>query len=332
MFRLNTCSARLRRAASAAALMLMATTVGAQGYPDRPISLIVPFSAGGDADLAARNLAAAAQEILGQNMVVMNRAGAGGAVGSNAARTAVADGYTLLMGRVGSQAVLPALQNPPPYQWNDFSLIGVLELSPVVCVVRSDSPYKSMKDLADALRAHPGKLNYSTTGPATILNFAPQLLFDVLKIGKDAAVSIVYKGGGEAALAVLTGDADFSCGNLTSLMGNLQAGKMRALITTTPTRTKDLPDVPTARQAGYPQLEVIVGWSALYGPPNLPREVTERLTAMLAKVAKDARWIAATEKAGSIPHVRSEKDSLRFAEEQFLVYQRLGRNLQIEMK
>jgi tripartite-type tricarboxylate transporter receptor subunit TctC len=200
MFRLNTCSARLRRAASAAALMLMATTVGAQGYPDRPISLIVPFSAGGDADLAARNLAAAAQEILGQNMVVMNRAGAGGAVGSNAARTAVADGYTLLMGRVGSQAVLPALQNPPPYQWNDFSLIGVLELSPVVCVVRSDSPYKSMKDLADALRAHPGKLNYSTTGPATILNFAPQLLFDVLKIGKDAAVSIVYKGGGEAAL------------------------------------------------------------------------------------------------------------------------------------
>lgn len=107
---------------------------------------------------------------------------------------------------------------------------------------------------------------------------------------------------------------------------------MRALITTTPSRAKDLPDVPTAREAGYPQLEAIVGWSALYGPPNMPREVMDRLSTTLAKVAKDARWIAATEKAGSIPYVQSEQDSLRFAGEQFGAYQRLGRNLQIELK
>lgn len=332
MFHVKSCAALVRRAVSATALTLTAATALAQSYPDRPITLIVPFSAGGDADLAARNLAVAAQATLGQPLVVTNRPGAGGAIGSNAVRTAKADGYTLLMGRVGSQAVLPALQNPPPYQWNDFSLIGVLELNPVVCAVRSDSPHKTMKDLVDALRANPGKLNYSTTGPATILNFAPQLLFDVLKIGKDAAMPVVYKGGGEAALALLTGDVDFSCGNLTSLIGNILGGKMRALITTTPARAKDLPDVPTAREAGYPQLEAIVGWSALYGPPNLSREVKERLIATLAKVAKDVRWIAATEKAGSIPYVQSEQDSLRFAGDQFDVYQRLGRNLQIELK
>ena len=332
MSHVKSCPARLRRAIGVAALMAVAGIVGAQTFPDRPITLIVPFSAGGDADLAARNLAAAAQSTLGHPLVVTNRPGAGGAIGSNAVRTAKADGYTLLMGRVGSQAVLPALQNPPPYQWNDFSLIGILELNPVVCAVRGDSPHKSMKDLVDALRANPGKMNYSTTGPATILNFAPQLLFDVLKIGKDAAMPIVYKGGGEAALALISGDVDFSCGNLTSMIGNIQGGKLRALITTTPTRAKDLPDVPTAREAGYPQLEAIVGWSALYGPPNLPREVMERLAATLAKVAKDARWTAATEKAGSIAYVLSAQDSLRFAGEQFDVYQRLGRNLQIELK
>jgi tripartite-type tricarboxylate transporter receptor subunit TctC len=322
----------LRHALVAAALLTIGAIAGAQTYPDRPITLIVPFSAGGDADLAARNLAAAAQATLGQPLVVTNRPGAGGAIGSNAVRLAKADGYTLLMGRVGSQAVLPALQNPPPYKWNDFSLIGVLELNPVVCAVRSDSAHKTMKDLVDALRAQPGKMNYSTTGPATILNFAPQLLFDVLKIGKDAAMPIVYKGGGEAALALLSGDVDFSCGNLTSMIGNIQGGKMRALMTTTPARAKDLPDVPTAREAGYPQLEAIVGWSALYGPPDLPRDVLARLAATLSMVAKDTRWIGATEKAGSIPHVLSAEDSQRFAAEQFSVYQRLGRNLQIELK
>ncbi len=287
-------------------LLAMALASHAQNaYPDRPITLVVPFSAGGDADTAARNLAAAAQTALGQPIVVTNRPGAGGAIGSNVVRSAKADGYTLLLGRVGSQVVLPALQNPPPYQFNDFTMLGVLELNPVVCAVRSDSPQQSMKDLVDALRAQPGKLNYSTTGPATILNFAPQLLFDVLKLGKDAAQPIVYKGGSEAALALMSGDVDFSCGNLTSMIGNIAGGRLRALITTTPQRIKDLPQVPTAREAGYPQLEAIIGWSALYGPPGLPPEVIERWTPMLAELADSPQWKGATEKAGSIPYLLS---------------------------
>jgi tripartite-type tricarboxylate transporter receptor subunit TctC len=189
-----------------------------------------------------------------------------------------------------------------------------------------------MDDLVEALRTKPGKLNYSTSGPATVLNFGPQLLFDLTKLGKHAAVQIAYKGGGEAALAVLSGDVDFSCGNLSSMMGNIKGGKLRALVTTTPERLKDLPDVPTARESGYPQLEAIIGWSGLYGPPGMSRKLVDHWAAMLATAAKDLQWIATTEKAGSIPRVLSPAETEKFVAEQYAVYERLGRQLQIELK
>ena len=310
----------------------MTATAQTHPYPDQPVTLVIPFSPGGDADGAARALALVAQKRLGQPLVPVNRAGASGGIGSIAVRNAKPDGYTLLIARVGSQAVLPALQPTAGYKWNDFTFIGLLELNPYVCVTRADSPVKTMKDLVDALKARPGKLNYSTSGPATILNFGPQLLFDLLKLGKDAAVQIAYKGGGEAALAVLSGDVDFSCGNLSSMVGNIKAGKLRPLVTTTPERLKDLPDVPTAREAGYPQLEAIVGWSALYGPPGMSKELVERWAAILSMAAKDSQWIGATEKAGSIPRVLSPAETEKFAAEQYAVYERLGRQLQIELK
>jgi len=310
----------------------LASAAWAQAYPQQPITVIVPFSAGGDADIAARNLAPVALRVLGQPIVPMNRAGASGAIGSQAVRAAKPDGYTLLLARVGSQVVLPALQQGLGYKWNDFTLIGLLELNPLVCAVRTESAYRSLADLVGALRSHPGKLNYSTSGAATILNFGPQLLFDVLKLGKDAAVQITYKGGSEAALAVLSGEVDFSCGNLSSLIGNIKGGKLRALLTTTPERLKDIPDVPTAREAGYPQLEAIVGWSALYGPPGLPKDVVDRWVDVLKAAAKDPGWIAATERSGSAPRVLSPAETEKFAAEQFGVYERLGRQLQIEIK
>jgi putative tricarboxylic transport membrane protein len=322
-------------AALAIALLISATFAAhAQGgtYPDHPVTVIVPFSAGGDADVAARSLAVVAQQVTGQAHVPVNRAGASGAIGSLAVRNARPDGYTLLLARVGSQVVLPALQPSVGYKWNEFTLLGLLELNPVVCVTRADSPIRSMRDLVEALRARPGKLNYSTSGAATILNFAPQLLFDVLKLGREAAVQITYKGGSEAALAVLSGDVDFSCGNLTSVIGNIKGGKLRAIVTTTADRLKDLPDAPTAREAGYPQLEAIVGWSALYGPPGMSRELVERWVGTLQVAARDPQWLAATERAGSIPRVLSRAETEKFAAEQFAVYERLGRQLQIELK
>lgn len=315
-----------------AGLLAFSLLANAQTYPDRPVTIIAPFAAGGDADIAARNLAAVAQRLLGQNVIVANRAGASGAIGSLAVRNAKPDGYNLLLARVGSQAVLPAMQKNLEYQWNSFSFIGLLELNPVVCAVRSDSPFKNMSDLAEALRSRPGKLNYSTSGAGTILNFGPQLLFDVLGLGKDAAVQIAYKGGGEAALALMAGDADFSCGNLTSMIGNIKGGKLRALLTTTPDRLKDLPEVPTARETGFPQLEAIVGWSALYGPPGMDKSATERWVSVLQAAARDPQWIAATEKVGSTPRVLSPAETEKFVAEQYAVYDKLGRLLGLTLK
>ena len=319
------------QAASALALSL-GLAAGAVAYPDKPVTLIVPFGPGGDADIAARILQPLVQKALGQPLVIVNRAGASGSIGSQAVRQAPADGHTLLMARVGSQVVLPVLAPKTPYRWNDFTLIGLTELNPVVCAVRSESPYRTLKDLSDALRAKPGKLNYSSSGQGTILHLGPQLLFDQLQLGREAAVQVVYKSGSEAAMAVLSGDVDFSCGNLTSMAGTLKAGRLRALLTTTPERLKDLPDVPTAREAGVPALEAIIGWTALYGPPGLPKAVVEQWAQWLQQAAKDPAWISATERAGSIPRVMSPADTERFVAEQVGVYERLGKSLNLTLE
>jgi tripartite-type tricarboxylate transporter receptor subunit TctC len=304
----------------------------AQSYPERPITLVVPFTAGGDADLSARNLAQRAQPYVKEPLVVVNRAGANGAIGSQVVKEAKPDGYTLLLARIGSQTLLPALQPSLSYKWNDFTFLGLLERNPFVCVVHVESPYRTLADLVGALKANPGKLNYSTSGPATILNFGPQLLFDTLKLGKDAATMVAYKGGGDAAVAVLSREVDFNCANLTSVIGHIKGGKLRALMTTTPERWKDIPDVPTVRELGYPQLEAIVGWSALYGPPGMSQELVAYWADALSKLSRDAAWVAGTERFGGIPAVLSPAETAKFVAEQFQVYDRLGKQLGIELK
>jgi tripartite-type tricarboxylate transporter receptor subunit TctC len=314
------------------AVTLAFTSHAAFAYPDGPITLVVPFSAGGDADLSARNLGAAAQGVLKQPLVVLNKAGASGAIGSQFVKDAPADGYTLLVGRIGSQAILPALKPDLPYKWDDFTFLGLLELNPVVCVVHADSPYKTLADLARALKEQPGKLNFSSSGSGTVLYLGPQLLFQALGLNKDAAVHITYKGGSDAALAVLSKDVDFTCGNLTSLVAHIKGGKLRALVTTTPERAKDIPDVPTAREAGYPQLEAVVGWSVLYGPPGLPDNIVAQWTDVLARMAKSPAWLAGTEKIGGIARILSPADTRKFVAEQYRVFDGLGKQLGIELK
>ena len=318
--------------AMGAVSLAVAAPAAAQTYPDRPVQLVVPFSTGGDSDLSARNLAPAMQKVIGQTVVVVNRAGASGAIGSQVVKDAKPDGYTLLLARIGSQALLPALKRNLGYSWDDFSFLGLIERNPFVCAVHVDSPYRSFGDLVAAMKKNPGKLNYSTSGPGTILNLGPQMLFDALKLGPEAAVQVAYKGGGDAAMAVLSRDVDFNCGNLTSLIGNIKGGKMRALFTTTPTRWKDIPDVPTVRELGYPQLEAIIGWSALYGPPGMPADLIAYWRDVLAKVAKDQRWQDGMARIGGMPSIMTPADTRRFVASQFELYDTIGKRLGIELK
>lgn len=319
----------LKAAATALAALALPALAA---YPDKPITFVVPFTAGGDADLAGRNLGQSAQALLKQPIVVVNQVGASGAIGAQRVKDAAPDGYTLLVARVGSNVVLPALKRDNPFKWNDFTFLGLLELNPVVCVVHPESPYRTLADLGDAVKSQPGKLNYSSSGVGTILHLGSQLLLQAWGLPSDAAAHVAYKGGNEAVLAVMTKDVQFSCGNLTSALGQLKAGKLRALVVTTPERVADIPDVPTAKEAGVPKLEAIVGWSALYGPPGLPRDVVARWTEALAAIAKDPKWIEGEAKIGSIPRILAPAETAKYVEDQFRTYEALGRSLGVELR
>lgn len=323
------------RPAALCALFLLVFSMsgaGAQPYPARPVLIVAPFSAGGDSDLAARNLAAVLPKYIKQNAIVLNKVGASGAIGSEFVRKASPDGHTLLLARVGSQAVLPALKPDLSYKWNDYTFLGLLELNPYVCSVRADSPHKSFNELVDAIRKNPGRLKYSTAGIGTIHEMGPQLLFDSQKLGKEAAIQVPYKGGGEAGVALIQRDVDFVCSNFSNVIAFVLSGRARALVVTTPERYREIPNVPTAREVGHPVLERITGWSALYGPLKMDPKLVKFWRDTLEKVAKDPQWITATEKIGSMPRVLSPEDTAKFVKEQFETYDRLGKSLGIVLK
>ena len=297
-------------------------------HAQRAVHLIVPFTAGSDADLAARNLAQHVPRYLGsQSIVVLNQPGASGAIGTQAVRNAPADGYTLLLARIASQVILPATDRKTPYQWSDFTLLSVLEINPYVCAVKSDAPYASMKELIEEIRRQPGKLNFATVGAGTLQNFGPQYLFSIVGLSKDAAIGIPYKGSGELTTALLAGQVQFSCSNLGALLGQLRSGTLRALMTTTRERLQAIPDVPTAREIGWPQMERLAAWSALVGPPQLPREVIERWTQALEQLSHDPAWLAGNEKLGGIPAIRSPSETEKFVREQYELYESLAERL-----
>jgi len=299
-------------------------------YPAKPITLVVAFPAGSDADLSARNIANHARSHLGgQTIVIANRPGASGAIGTMAVRNAAADGYTLLLARIATHAILPATDKSIPYKWNEFSMLSVLEINPYVCAAKSDAPYKSMSDLITEIRTHPGKLNFATVGAGTLQNLGPQYLFSLAKLPTDAAVGVAYKGSGELTTALLGGQVQFACNNLGTLLPHLQAGTLRGLMTTTPKRLPEAPEVPTARELGWTDMERLAAWSALMGPPGMAKEAIERWTEILARLAKDPGWLDGTRKLGGIPAIRSPSETESFVRDQYALYEGLAQRLDL---
>lgn len=299
-------------------------------YPEKPIMLVVAFPPGSDADLSARNLAQHAKKYLGnQSIVVINRPGASGLIGTVAVRKAPADGYTLLAGRIASHAILPAIDTSTPYRWNDFTMLSVLEHNPYVCAAKGDGPYKSMGDLLDDMRRNPGRLNFSTAGIGTLQNLGPQFLFSLVGLPKDAAVGIQYKGSAELVASLLGGQVQFACNNLGTLLPHIKSGALRALMTASRERLPELPEVPTARALGWPEMEKLSAWTALMGPPGLPRDVTERWADVLSRLARDPEWLAGNERIGGIPDIRSSEDTENFVRGQYEFYDKLVTSLGI---
>ena len=303
--------------------LLACASAGAQGYPSKPISFVIPFAAGGDSDLSGRNVAAHASKYLNnQPIVAVNRTGASGAIGAMAVKNAAPDGYTLLVARIATHAILPALDSKLQYRWNEFTMLSLIELNPYMCFVKGDAPWRNVTELVAEIRKSPGKLNFSTAGAGTSQNMAAQYLMTLAGLTKDHAVGIHYKGGGEVTTAVLGGQVQFACNNAPTVIPQARAGAVRALFVT-PARLTELPDVPSASEAGFPDMNKIVGWTALMGPPGLPREVVEKWSEAFARLARDPEWQQGNARIGGIPAIRTPAETEQFVREQYELYDKL---------
>lgn len=314
------------------ALIFTCAGVSWAKYPDKPVTVVVPYGPGGASDLAARSLASVAPAYLGEPVVVVNRAGAGGVVGSTYVARVKADGYNLLLARVGSNGVAPAINMKTPYKWNEFTFLGLLELNPLVYVVQAKSSVKSLKEMVEVIKKSPGKYSYSTSGPTTVLNMGIQKLLADADLPSTAVKMVPYKGGGQAKTALLGGHVDFLCVNLSAVIDQIQAGRLRALAVTTPERFGMIPDVPTVKEAGFPNLEAIIGWSGLFGPPNLPPEVVKVWVDTLQKISHDKKWQKMTATMGSLPYIKSPQETEAFVKKQITIYRELGAKLGLLIK
>jgi putative tricarboxylic transport membrane protein len=301
-------------------------------YPQAPIKIVVPYGVGGNADLAARALSSAAPDLKalnGQPLVVINRSGAGGIVGSESVVHATNDGYTLLLGRVGTHAVATALDPAVPYKWDSFSFIGRLQTDPYVCVVKGDSSFKSFKEVLAAIKSSPKKLLYATTGNMDASVAFPVSAFLLANLSVEAAVKVPFKGAPETTSALLAGLVSFSCNALSPYLGSIRGGNLRALVVSTPQRVTNLPDVPTVSELGMKDLEAVSGWSALYGPPDLPKNVIQTWASALEELKHDDKWRATVLGMGSIPSILPPEETRQFAKDQYDFYRTLSPHMGI---
>ncbi len=319
-----------RRGLLAALPLLAAPAARAEAaYPERSITVVAPFSAGGAADLAARILAAQAPRLMHtqQVMVVENRVGASGAIGTSHVQRARPDGYTLLLARVGSSAILPATDPRTPYAWDEFTMLGLLDENPFVVCVRADSPFRKLEELIAALRDQPGKLNFATTGPATILDLGVRQMFIAAGLPLDAGTAVPFRGGGEAVAALVGGQVQFIGNNLTDTSAAIANRQLRALVVGTPARLATLPGVPTAKELDMPAMQALAGWNALFGPPGLSAEVTTTWERCLDRLGHDRDWLAAVRRLGGVPRVLNGAATREYVGAQVALYRDLAKRL-----
>ena len=251
----------------------------AQTYPDRPVRIISPFPAGGSVDFVARLVAAKVPEFLGQQMVVENRSGASGNIGTEIVARSAPDGYTLLVNTTPLVSNAFLYKKLPYDPINDFAPVMLISSSQSILAVHPSLPVQSVKALLALARAKPGQLNYGSAGPATNPHISGEL-FNYL--GKVNIVVVHYKGGGPALIAAMSGEVGIVFANFAETSGHVKAGKLRALGVTSAKRAATLPDVPTIAEAGLPGYEFTT-WHGILAPKGTPRAIVALLNDRLKK-------------------------------------------------
>jgi tripartite-type tricarboxylate transporter receptor subunit TctC len=271
-----------RRAALAlAAAPFLASNVFAQAWPAKPIRVVVPFPAGGGTDILTREITA---KMPGYNFVIENRPGAGGNLGVDAAAKASADGYTLVMGQTSNLAINPTLYAHLPYDpVKDLTPIGLVASSPLLIVASANSPFHTLADVVKEAKAHPGSINFASSGNGTVAHLA------TVELQKQAGIKLThvpYKGASQGATDVISGAVQLYVSSVPTLIGHIRSGKMRALAVTSAKRVGDLPNVPTVAESGYKGFEAVT-WFGILGPAHLPRDMVVKLNADIDKALKD---------------------------------------------
>lgn len=272
-----------------AAMLPLGVPVRAQeAFPSRPITMIVPFPPGGVADITGRPTAHVMGKLLKQSVVVQNKGGAGGSVGTAQAARAAPDGYTILMA-LSSISVLPVADRlqgrTPAYELDQFAPIALISADPTVLVVSAEGPYKTLKDLVEAAKAKPGTINYGSSGVYGTLHVAMEIFADAAGI---KLFHIPYQGGGPAVAALLGGQIDALASGPSAAIGQIKAGKMRALAVWGDKRLASLPDVPSMKELGYDATFYI--WSGLFAPAATPSSILMTLRDAARRTAEDPEF------------------------------------------
>jgi len=276
---------RCTRAAAAALLWLAAANALAAGYPERPVTMVVPFPPGGVADTIARPLAQAMGDKLGQAVVIENKGGAGGAIGIGQAGRAKPDGYTLLMS-LSSISILPAadrlLERKPAYQLDQFVPIARITADPTVLVVRADAPYKTLQEFVNAAKKQSGKFSYGSSGIYGTMHVPMEMLQNAAGI---KMMHVPFTGAGPAVQALVGGQVDALATGPSSVMQLIQAGRVKALAHWGDGKLDSLPDVPSFRSQGYDIS--FVQWSGVFALAGTPPAVIEKLRQTVKEIANN---------------------------------------------
>jgi tripartite-type tricarboxylate transporter receptor subunit TctC len=267
----------------AAAVSLASFANAQEAYPNRTIKLVVPFAAGGNTDAIGRLTAYYMQKALNVNVVVENRAGAGGINGTDAVAKATPDGYTLCVCSTGPITVTPWTENLPYDPFKDLAPISLINTNPLVMIVNPKLEAKTAAEVVALSKKTPGGLSYGTVGAGGLVTFSA----DIFKAQTGANLTAVpYRGGALATAAVVTGEVHLSFANMSDAMGQLAAQTVRPLAVTTAKRSEQMPDVPTLVELGLVQYPV-ESWNALMAPAGTPQPIIDRLAALMAEMAKD---------------------------------------------